>query len=111
MSKLSLIVAAALMAAPLGAALAQSTTTTTTTESWSPDQGQELTKTWTSNKYTSTTVQNFQPEVGVEVPTTVTAYPLPQNITIPDRERYSYTVIDNRPVVFDTTTRKVVHTW
>ncbi len=112
MSKSAFILAAALLAAPLATALAQSsTTTTTTTQNWTPDQGPMLTQTWSSNKYTSTTVQNFQPAMGVEVPASVTAYPLPETINIPERERYSYTVIDNRPVVFEKTTRRVVHTW
>ena len=105
-----MFVAAALVAAPL-AGFAQTSTTTTTTQTWTPDEGTALTQSWTANKYTSTTVQNFQPTVGVEVPATVTAYPLPEAVTVPDREQYSYTVIDGRPVVFEKTTRKVVHTW
>ena len=111
MSKSALILAAVLAAAPLTAALAQTSTTTTTTQSWTPNDGAMLTQSWTANKYTTTTVQNFQPAPGAEVPATVAAYPLPESITVPDPQRYSYTVIDNRPVVFEKTTRRIVHTW
>jgi hypothetical protein len=45
------------------------------------------------------------------LPQTVTVYPLPQTVVPPTPGTYSYTIINNEPVVVDTTTRKVVHTW
>lgn len=101
------IAAATLMAT---AAVAQSTTTTTTT-TWSPDEGQTLTQSWTTGGYAAPATTVAVPATGAVLPQTITAYPLPQTVTVPDRENYQYTVIDNRPVVIERTTRRVVHVW
>ncbi|MEI9985229.1 MAG: DUF1236 domain-containing protein [Aliidongia sp.] len=44
-------------------------------------------------------------------PITVTLYPLPETMKIPDPDRYSYSIVNEHPVVVERTTRKVVHTW
>jgi hypothetical protein len=94
-----------------GAASAQTSSTTTTTTTWNPDEGQQLTQYWTTNKYTAVTAPGIQPQVGTELPTSVTVYPLPETINIPNREEYSYSVVNNEPVVVERSTRRVVHTW
>ncbi len=45
------------------------------------------------------------------LPETVTVYPLPATVVAPTPGAYSYSIINNQPVVVETTTRKVVHTW
>lgn len=92
------------------AASAQSTTTTTTT-TWSPDEGQQLQQSWTESHYSAVTDPAMQPAVGMVLPPSVTYYPLPAAMNVPDRDNYSYVVINNRPVVVERTTRRVVHVW
>ena len=53
----------------------------------------------------------MKPNVGMELPPTVTLYALPDTIKVQTPDRYRYGLINNRPVVVETTTRKVVHTW
>ncbi len=100
---------ASLAAAP--ASFAQTATTTTTTTTWTDDQGAQLNQSWTTQKYTAVTVPNMQPSVGMVVPDSVTFYPVPETVMIPNRENYEYSVINSRPVVVERTTRKVVHVW
>jgi hypothetical protein len=38
-------------------------------------------------------------------------YPLPETMKVPSADRYSYSIINNQPVVVERTTRKVVHSW
>jgi hypothetical protein len=45
------------------------------------------------------------------MPSTVTLYDLPPGVKVMPHEHYSYTMINNNPVIVDTTTRKVVHSW
>ena len=118
MKKTSIIAAAAAICAFAAAApvyaqdpAATATTTTTTTNSWSPDEGQQLTQTWTTNKYTAPADPSIQVSVGTPLPPAVTFYPLPENINVPDRDKYSYTVINSHPVVVERSTRRVVHVW
>ena len=103
------IVAASALVASAGLAAAQ-TTTTTTTETWTSDQGNMIREYSTTKKYQSFTEQTA-PSVGVEVPSNVTLYPLPPEVRVQNPDRYSYTIINNEPVVVERTTRKVVHTW
>ena len=104
------IAAASVLAASLGLASAQ-TTTTTTTETWTNDQGTIFRDYSTSKKYTSFTDPNLKPNVVMELPATVTLYPLPDTIKIQTPDRYRYGMINNRPVVVESTSRKVIHTW
>ena len=105
---LSLAMASAL-AASVGIAAAQQTTTTTTT--WTNDDGAVIRQYSTTQHYAPVTDPAFNATVGVVVPNSVTLYPLPSTIQVPDPDRYSYTIINNRPVVVERTTRRVVHTW
>jgi hypothetical protein len=95
-----------------GAGLASAeTTTTTTTRQWTPDQGTAITQYSTTQKYQSFSDPSLTPTVGAVLPSTVTVYPLPPTVVAPAPGSYSYSIVNNQPVVVDSTTRKVVHTW
>jgi hypothetical protein len=104
---LPLVAAGALLSAG-GAVMAQTSTTTTT---WSDNYGPAITQYSTTQNYASFNDPAVQPNVGYVVPQTVTVYPLPPTVAVPEPDRYSYTIINNRPVVVERTTRRVVHTW
>jgi hypothetical protein len=107
-SLLSLIATTALVASAVPA-LAQSETTTTTT--WSNDEGPAITQYSTTQHYAPVMDPAIQANVGVVLPESVTVYPLPPTIHITNPDQYSYTIVNNRPVVVERTTRRVVHTW
>jgi ABC-type glycerol-3-phosphate transport system substrate-binding protein len=103
------IAAAALLVASAGMAHAQSSTTTTTT--WSNDEGPGLREYSTTRHYDTYQEPSWHAEVGAELPGNATMYPLPDTMHVPSADRYSYSIINNQPVVVERTTRKVVHTW
>jgi hypothetical protein len=103
------IAAASVFLAGVGLASADTTSTTTTT--WTNDQGTTIREYSTSNHYRSFNDPSLQPRVGMELPGTVTVYPLPDTIKVPEPDRYSYSIINDHPVVVERTTRKVIHTW
>jgi hypothetical protein len=107
-SLFSIVTASALLA---GAGLASAQSSTTTTTQWTPDQGAAITQYSTTQHYQSFSDPALTPTVGMALPGTVTMYPLPQTVVPPTPGSYSYSIINNQPVVVDTTTRKVVHTW
>jgi len=102
-------VTASVFLAGVGLASAQSSTTTTST--WTNDQGSAITQYSTTQHYKSFSDPSMNPSVGMALPNTVTVYPLPQTLNVPDADEYSYSIINNHPVVVERTTRKVVHTW
>ena len=102
------IVTASAVIAGAGVAAAQTTTTTTT---WTNDQGGAITAYSTSKHYSSFTDPALTTTIGTPLPATVTMYPLPDTINVPAASTYSYSIVNNHPVVMETTTRKVVHTW
>jgi hypothetical protein len=104
------IVTASVLASGVGLASAQTSTTTTTTQ-WTPAQGTAITQYSTTQNYQSFSDPAMTPTVGMVLPGTVTMYALPQTVVAPTPGAYSYSIINNQPVVVDTTTRKVVHTW
>ena len=104
------IVTASVLLSGAGLASAQTTTTTTTTQ-WTPAQGTAITQYSTTQKYQSFSDPTMMPSVGMVLPGTVTVYPLPETVVAPSPGSYSYSIINNQPVVVDTTTRRVVHTW
>ena len=104
------IVTASVLLAGVGLASAQ-TTTTTTSSQWTPAQGTAITEYSTTQKYQSFSDPTMTPSIGMALPQTVTVYPLPPTVVAPSPGSYSYSIINNQPVVVDTTTRKVVHTW
>ena len=107
-SVLSMAIVAALS---MGAGAASAQTTTTTSTEWTTDQGRTFTEYSTTKKYNSFMDPALKPTIGMELPGTVTLYPLPDTIKVPSADRYRYGIINDRPVVVETTTRKVVHSW
>ena len=103
---------AAVFCVTTAAAFAQApAATTTTTTSWTDAEGNAITTYSTSQKYPSVTDPSIQPDVGYVLPGTVTVYPLPETVKVEDPDRYSYSIINNHPVLIDRMTRKVVHIW
>jgi hypothetical protein len=102
------IVTASVLLSGAGLASAQTTTTTTT---WTADQGAAITQYSTTQKYQSYSDPAMRPTVGMVLPGTVTVYPLPQTMNVPSPETYSYSIINNQPVIINRTSREVVHTW
>jgi Protein of unknown function (DUF1236) len=107
-SLFSIFTASALVS---GVGLASAQTTTTTTTQWTPDQGTAITQYSTTQHYQSFSDPALTPTVGTVLPGTVTVYALPQTVVAPTPGAYSYSIVNNQPVVVETTTRKVVHTW
>ena len=103
------IVTASAVLAGAGAASAQTTSTTTTT--WTNAQGNTISAYSTSKHYQSFTDPALTPTIGTPLPPSVTMYPLPDTINVPAATTYSYSIVNDHPVVVETTTRKVVHTW
>ena len=108
--KLLSIVAASALVAGLGVASAQTTTTTTTT-TWTNDHGMRIREHSTTQKFEPINDPALKPGVGIILPSTVMLHPLPSTITVPNADTYSYTIVNNQPVVVERTTRRVVHTW
>jgi len=65
----------------------------------------------TSQNYQSYSDPALTPTVGMVLPGAVTVYPLPQTMNVPSPENYSYSIINNQPVVINRTSREVVHAW
>lgn len=105
------IVTASVLMAGVGIASAQTSTTTSSTTTWTPDQGKTITEYSTTKNYSSFSDPAMKPDVGLALPQTVTVYPLPDTMKVPDADHYSYSIINNHPVVVERTTRKVVHSW
>ena len=93
-----------------GGAFAQSTTTTTT-ETWTTDQGSMMRDYYTTKKYTPYSDTSMHPMVGTALPPNVTLYSLPETVKVPNASNYSYVIINDKPVVVERTSRKVVHMW
>ena len=103
------VAAASLILAGVGMAHAQTTTTTTTT--WSNGDSTVIRNDSTTRHYQSFSDPNWHASVGTALPPSATLYPLPETIHVPSPQHYSYSIINNEPVVVERTTRKVVHTW
>ena len=101
------IVTASVLVSGVGLAGAQTSTTTTTT--WTPEEGTAITQYSTTQGYQSYSQPGVT--VGTVLPQAVTVYPLPPSVTVQSPETYSYSIINNQPVVVDRTTRRVVHVW
>lgn len=109
-SLLSIATASALLAG-VGLASAQTATTTTTSMEWTKDQGTTITEYSKSKSYSSVNDPSLKTTMGMELPGTVTLYPLPETMKVPNADTYRYGIINNHPVVVESTTRKVVHSW
>ena len=102
-------VAALTLAAGIGVASAQTTTSTTTT--WTDAYGTTMREYSTTQKYKSVDDPSIHVQIGQALPSTVTVHPLPETIVVPKRESYSYSIINNQPVVVERDSRKVIHVW
>jgi hypothetical protein len=47
----------------------------------------------------------------MQIPETVVVHPLPETVIIPDPQRYRYVIINQQPVVIESTSRRVIHVW
>lgn len=101
-------VAAAALLVSMGVASAQTSTTTTT---WTDAYGTTIREHSTTQKFKSVDDPSLRPQVGMVLPGTVTVAPLPETIVIPRRESYSYSIINNKPVVVERDSRKVIHVY
>ncbi|MGB8842901.1 MAG: DUF1236 domain-containing protein [Aliidongia sp.] len=107
-SLFSLVTASVLLT---GASFASAQTTSTTTSTWTNDQGAAITSYSTTQKYHSYAAPEFHATVGAELPRDASLYPLPETLQVPDADHYSYSIINDHPVIVERTTRKVVHSW
>ena len=105
------IATASLFIASVGLASAQTAATTTTSTQWTKDQGTTITEYSKSKSYSSMNDPSLKSGVGVVLPGTVTLYPLPETMKVPNADTYRYSIINNHPVVVESTSRKVVHSW
>src|SRR5262249_9278261 len=103
--KKSLVVSltAALIVSGIGLASAQVEQRTTTT-TWTDAYGNIIRQDSTTHSYNSITDPALNPQVGVAVPPAVTLHPLPPTIVVPEPDRYSYSIINNHPVIVDRST-------
>jgi len=103
------VAAASVLFAGIGVAAAQ--VETPATPSWTPAQSQTMITTYHSRHYSAYSDPAMQPRVGMVLPDTVQVYPLPDSMQGPAYSHYRYGMINDHPVVVESTTRKVVHTW
>jgi hypothetical protein len=92
-------------------AMAQQSTTTTSSTTFSAEHGSVIRQDSTTQKYKSYSDPSFQARIGVELPSSAGLHPLPGTVNVPSAERYSYSIVNDRPVVVERSSRKVVHTW
>src|SRR3954462_15903219 len=111
MKKAFLPIAAAVIFAGVGVATAQTTSSTTTSSTWTNDQGHTFSEYSKTKNYSSVNDPSLQPSVGIALPGSVTVYPLPETMKVPNAESYRYSIINNPPVVVESSSRKVVHSW
>lgn len=106
----NIIAAAVAIALVTGMGIANAQTTTTTT-TWSNDHGQVLQSYSTTQKYTPINDPAIVVNEGVVLPGTVEIHPLPPTIMVDQPNRYSYTIINQKPVVVERESRRVVRVW
>ncbi len=92
-----------------GAAYAEVTTKTTTT--WTNEQGAMIREHSVVKHYNSFNDPKAIVKDGFEVPASVNVYPLPDTIKVEEPARYSYVIINDKPVVIERTSRRVIHTF
>jgi len=108
MKRISILSAAILLA---GVGMASAETTTSTSTTWTNEQGSAIREYSSTKHYSSYSDPSFKGGVGVVLPQGATVYPLPESMNVPRSETYSYSIINNRPVVVERSSRKVIHTW
>jgi hypothetical protein len=106
-----LLAAVASSAILLAAVPVKAETTSTTTTTWSAEDGTVIKEYSTEKNYKSISDPDVNLTVGAVLPENVTVYSLPSTVKVQDPDRYSYTIINDKPVVVERSTRKVVHIW
>lgn len=89
-----------------GAALADTTTKTTVT--FTNQDGAMIREQSVTKHYSSLNDPKIIVREGVEVPANATLYPLPDTVRVEEPARYSYVIINDKPIVVERTSRRVV---
>jgi hypothetical protein len=106
---LSAVTALSLLAGA-GLAVAQTSTASTTT-TWTDSYGNVLREYSTTHKYKPVEDSKLKVTVGETLPATVEVHPLPPTIKVEKPDMYSYTIVNNKPVVVERSSRRIVHVW
>lgn len=107
----SLLSAVAATALVIGAGIATAQTSTTTTTTWKDDYGATIRQHSTTQSYKSFDDPSLRPQIGMALPDTVVVHPLPETVVVPRRESFSYSIINNQPVIVERDTRKVIRVY
>jgi len=94
-----------------GAGIASAQSETPVAPSWDANQGPMMTTHYSSMKYTSFKDPAMHPTVGMVLPDSVKVYALPDTMKSPTADRYQYGMVNDHPVVIESSSRKIVHTW
>jgi hypothetical protein len=107
---LSAVAAIALLAGS-GLAMAQTSTATTTTTTWTDSYGNVIREHSMTEKHKPIEDKSVKVTVGETLPGTVQVYPLPPTIKVDKPDMYSYTIVNDKPVVVERSSRRIVHVW
>jgi hypothetical protein len=111
-SLLAIAVGTVLLAgAGIASAQTATATATTTTTTWTNEQGTVIREYSTTQKYKPYEDPSFKASIGTTLPGTYSVYPLPPTLTVPQRDTYSYTILNNQPVLVERDTRRIIHVW
>jgi hypothetical protein len=95
------------MALVMSAGIASAQTVTTTIDI-SPEQERTIYGTVVKERIVSPPPAELSVSVGTEIPSAVELYEMPAAVTVAPARRYRYTVVNDRVVLVDPGTRKVV---
>ena len=104
-------VAAISLLAGAGLAVAQTSTATTTTTTWTDSFGNVIREHSLTQRHKPIEDKTVKVTVGETLPGTVEVYPLPPAIKVDKPELYSYTIVNDKPVVIERSSRRIVHVW
>lgn len=79
--------------------------------SFAPEHGRVLREHATTQHYSSAQQPDFQVQVGATLPNSAQLHPLPDAIGthVPAARSYQYSIINNRHVVVDPGSRRIIH--
>lgn len=101
-------VATAMMLASVGA-LAQSSTAAI--PEWTKEQGVAIRTYSSAQKDVPFFDPNLKLEPGVELPQNATLHLIPETLKVGSPELHAYSIVNDRAVLVDRATRKVIHIW
>lgn len=102
--------AAGLVMAGIGIASAQTTNSAAVPEI-TKEQGVAIRAYSETQKDTPFLDPNLKVEQGIELPQNATLHIIPETIKIGTPETHAYAIVNDRAVLVDRTTRKVIHVW